>query len=272
MSDNENNTLNKALLSILTPLARLCLRYGRGYREFQDLAKAAFVKVASEDYGVHGRPTNASRIAAMTGLTRKETSQIRRKIEEDKAAITQYSTPVKNVIAAWQTNKEFLDKDAMPAVLPVQGERGSLSALIKQHAGDIPEGAMRKELERVGALEAVNGEARLRSTTLVDPEDEEEAATKLLSGPYPLLAVLAHNDLVVRAGKRWPIETISQRSVPKSELAHVRELVSVRMLAATKTIADLLDAYSTVHDDIGEDKTMVPVSVGIYYAEGLKKS
>ncbi|MBT8088565.1 MAG: hypothetical protein KJO46_11040, partial [Gammaproteobacteria bacterium] len=70
MSDNENNTLNKALLSILTPLARLCLRYGRGYREFQDLAKAAFVKVASEDYGVHGRPTNASRIAAMTGLTR----------------------------------------------------------------------------------------------------------------------------------------------------------------------------------------------------------
>jgi hypothetical protein len=130
---------------------------------------------------------------------------------------------------------------------------------------------MRKELERVGALDLVDGEARLRSTTVVDAKDEADAALKLLSGPYPLLAVLAHNELVVRAGKRWPIETISQRSVPKSELAHVRELVSVRMLAATKTITDLLDAYSTVHDNDGKEASMVPVSVGIYYAEGLEK-
>ena len=156
MGDN-NNKLNKSFLMLLQPLARLFLRFGRGYREYSDLSKAAFVIVASEDYGVHGRPTNVSRIAAMTGLTRKEISRIRTRINDGEAATTERGTPLQEVVAAWHSIDEFLDEDGEPAALPLTGGRGSFQALIKRSAGDIPEGAMRKELERNGAAEVVDG-------------------------------------------------------------------------------------------------------------------
>ena len=66
-----------ALLMALRPLARALLRVGVGYREFADIAKTAFVHVAAEEYGLRGRETNSSRIAVMTGITRKEIRAIR---------------------------------------------------------------------------------------------------------------------------------------------------------------------------------------------------
>ena len=68
MEHRNSNKLNAAFLLLLQPIARLFLRYGRGIKEFYELSKTAFVVVASEDYGVGGRPTNASRVAAMTGI------------------------------------------------------------------------------------------------------------------------------------------------------------------------------------------------------------
>ncbi|MGI9232675.1 MAG: DUF6502 family protein, partial [Woeseiaceae bacterium] len=153
MQERKNNTLNKAFLILLQPIARLFLRFGRGYREYSDLSKAAFVAVASEDYGVHGRPTNVSRIAAMTGLTRKEISRIRARLETGDGAKTERGTPLQELINGWQSNPEFLDHADKPAALSLDGGPGSFQALVKRFAGDIPEGAMRKELQRIGRAE-----------------------------------------------------------------------------------------------------------------------
>ena len=161
MHNHKNNKLNNAFLALLKPLARLFLRHGRGYREYSELSKAAFVAVASADYGVHGRPTNVSRIAAMTGMTRKEISRVRSKIERGDAAVTERCTPIQEVIDAWQTQAEFLDPSGLPAVLPLTGKRGSFQSLLRQFAGDIPAGAMRKELVRVGAARMVDDTLKL---------------------------------------------------------------------------------------------------------------
>ena len=65
-NNNNVNGLNVAFLALLKPLARLFLCFDRGFREFAELSKTAFVAVASDDYGIGGRPTNSSRIAAMS--------------------------------------------------------------------------------------------------------------------------------------------------------------------------------------------------------------
>ncbi len=52
----------------------------------------------------------------------------------------------------------------------MDGKRGSFHSLVKQFAGDIPEGAMRTELERKGAAELNKDEMRLI------PRDESEMA------------------------------------------------------------------------------------------------
>jgi hypothetical protein len=62
---------------LLLPLVRFLLKQGVTFAEFAELAKEAFVLVAREDYGVQGRPTNNSRVAMLTGISRREVSHIR---------------------------------------------------------------------------------------------------------------------------------------------------------------------------------------------------
>lgn len=193
------NKLNNVFFALLQPLARLFLRFGRGYREFSELSKAAFVTVAAEDYGVHGRPTNVSRIAAMTGLTRKEVSRIRKRIDERKAAVTDRGTPLQEVMSAWRSFDEFLSAGGEPAILPLTGKRGSFQSLVRRFAGDIPEGAMRKELQRIGAVR-LSGQTIELCPPSPDIEGAEERMVRQLeAGPHALLVALA-NDAVNNNG------------------------------------------------------------------------
>ena len=186
------NKLNNVFFALLQPVARIFLRFGRGYREFSELSKAAFVAVAAEDYGVHGRPTNVSRIAAMTGLTRKEVSRIRKRIDECRAAITDRGTPLQEVIAAWRTSDEFLGTNDEPAILPLTGKRSSFQSLVRQFAGDIPDGAMRKELQRIGAVQISSQTIRLCPPSPGFEDAEARMARQLEAGPCALLVALAH--------------------------------------------------------------------------------
>ncbi len=70
-----------AFLIALRPIARIFLGFGMGFKEFSDIAKTSFVDVATSEYGLRGRPTNISRVAVMTGLTRKEVRRVREKIK-----------------------------------------------------------------------------------------------------------------------------------------------------------------------------------------------
>ncbi len=269
MQDHNNNKLNHTFFQLLRPVARLFLRFGRGYREYSELSKTAFVSVASKDYGVHGRPTNVSRIAAMTGLTRKEISRIRARIDRGEAAVIERVTPVREVIAAWCTDEEFLDASGAPAALPISGDRGSFRALIRRYAGDIPEGAMKKELQRISAVECDGESLTLQAHRLEDQEAEDAMVSQLRAGPYPLLAAIARNEFVLREEDGWPLETVTRQSIRKSDVRRVRKLVSVRLRAATTNIADLLDAYSTLQNGDSTSEKLVPVSAGVFYTEGL---
>jgi len=179
------------LLKLLRPLARIFLHFGVSYREFCELSKAAFVGVASEDYGVHGRPTNASRIAAMTGLTRKEISRIRGKLESGEGAQTERRSPINEVLSAWCSADEFVDARGRPRRLPLKGERASFESLIAQYAGDIPEGAMRKELLRIDAIELADNKVRILPDGLAKLAADKQKATELLLEPYKQLQAAA---------------------------------------------------------------------------------
>jgi hypothetical protein len=66
MQDRIQQQVLGAFLIVLRPIARIFLRFGIGFREFAEISKAAFVDVASTDFGIRGRPTNISRVAVMT--------------------------------------------------------------------------------------------------------------------------------------------------------------------------------------------------------------
>ena len=62
---------------LLLPVVRFLLKHGVTWSEFGELSKEAYVQVARDDYGIQGRPTNNSRVAMMTGLSRREVAKVR---------------------------------------------------------------------------------------------------------------------------------------------------------------------------------------------------
>jgi uncharacterized protein DUF6502 len=143
--------LLSSLASILKPIVKLMLQAGVGSSEFSTVAKSVFVQVASAEYGFRGRPTNISRVSAMTGISRKEVSRIKTETQIGRWNPDMETSPANSVIHFWHFDPEFSESPGKPRPLPVDGTR-SFTTLVKRYAGDIPVGAMRAELCRAGTV------------------------------------------------------------------------------------------------------------------------
>ena len=79
------------------------IKHGVMHREFVELTKEIYVEIASSDYGLRGRPTNAARMALLTGLDRKEVRRIRKKLDQGAAAPepAHQQDRIARVLAGW---------------------------------------------------------------------------------------------------------------------------------------------------------------------------
>lgn len=156
----------------LRPVARWLLRSGVTFKEFAELARHVFVTTATEEFGIRGRPTNVSRVALLTGLTRREV----RKERLVEAVPTERGEEALNhasrVLSGWHLDAEFLDPNGRPRDLPAEGAAASFAALLKRYAGDIPTTALVKEL--------------LKSKSIAQLEDGSYRALRRYYMPRPM--------------------------------------------------------------------------------------
>ncbi len=167
----QKNILN-GLLKIMLPISRFLLRSGIGYKEFAQVCKSAFVQVATDDYGIRGRPTNISRVAVMTGLTRKEVKKIRNYRVDSAGDLWGVNlSPPTQTLNHWHADPDFCDEEGKPLELPFSGGFPSFTDLVRRYAGDIPPGAMRTELKRSGSvIESEGGKLRALSAVYIPYE------------------------------------------------------------------------------------------------------
>jgi hypothetical protein len=213
------------LTGILKPIVRLLLLCGIGYREFVATAKGAFVEVASEEYGIRGRPTNASRVAAMTGLSRKEVSRIRTNAPTVRWSPDMEATPINMLLHYWHFDLDFSEMPGKPKTLPLEGEP-SFATLVKRYAGDIPVGALKTELCRAGlATETAQGTLVPRKRYSVAASFSEDYLRRLAFSLRTHAGTLAHNAIV-----RSQADAMSQ---PRAETRFDRAAYSGRMTWAS---------------------------------------
>ncbi len=137
MTDSDQKTLFAAILAVMRPVASILLRFGVGYREFSDISKTAFVEAASEEFGLRGRQTNVSRVAAMTGLTRKEVRRIRSlKLLTTLPSAVGHSAPAE-VLHVWHSESRFCSATGAPKALTFDVGPTSFSSLVNSCVGDI---------------------------------------------------------------------------------------------------------------------------------------
>ena len=194
MQNTMQRQILNALLVALRPLARALLRAGIGYREYAEISKSAFVDIATKDYGLRGRPTNISRIAVMTGLTRKEVRRLRDKSEAGEETAAVRSTPMSTILHRWYTEDEFLDESGQPEILNFDGDGGSFSSLVRKFGGDIPSGAMRTELLRIDAIEELpDSKLKVLKRNVSNLDVHDRIINGLASQLYPAALAMEHN-------------------------------------------------------------------------------
>jgi len=271
MQDTIHSQILIALLIALRPLARVLLRAGIGHREFNEVSKSAFVDVATKDYGLRGRPTNISRVAVMTGLTRKEVRRIRDKNESGENIGGTRGTPMGVLLHQWYTEPDFLNPDGTPLDLPFDGSSNSFSELVRRFGGDIPPGAMRTELVRIGVVEElINGRLRPLKRNVSKNEMHDRLIDGLTVVIYPALVALANNTDNESSSPTWVMRTASTSRVREKDVPRVRRIGSDRLTDFVESIDDLFVAYETFHDDDLTESSDKSVGVGVFYFEEKK--
>lgn len=198
MGNEVQDRLLAAVYACLLPLARLLLRTGITYRQFDSVAKRAFVREAMTETDSRGRVANTSRIAVKTGLSRKDVKRVRDLLDEVEGASNlanpDHWGPPARVLHAWHVDSRFTDEGGAPRRLKFQDEEGSFASLVRAVAGDIPPGAIRAELKKCGALiEEADGSVIAVKRYYVPGDVGEKAVAVVSSILFPVVAGIAHN-------------------------------------------------------------------------------
>ena len=187
-------TVIRSCQYLLMPVVRFLLKQGVTWDEFGELSKDAFVTVARADYGVQGRPTNNARVALLTGLSRREVARVRDRLMDAKDdARDLQGNRISQILAAWHVDDEFAE-NGRPKDLSLADQSGSLSSLLKKYAGDLPHGAIRKEMQQRGLLQELeSGHLRVLKRDYIYSEVDPEIVRRMGAALHDHAATLEHN-------------------------------------------------------------------------------
>jgi Family of unknown function (DUF6502) len=267
MQNTSNSLVLSALFAALRPIARLLMKAGVGYREFAEVAKCAFVDVSTSDFGLRGRPTNISRVAVMTGLTRKEVKRLRDKISAGTEVESTKVIPLSEIIHQWHADEDYIDASGNPLELPFDGSDPSFARLVKKYGGDIPPGAMRTELKRVKAVEEKSdGRLFVKRRHIRAVETEKLVQFALGTALLGLANTINHN-VGNNEDHRWVQRVASTKRIRSEDKLRVRKISRDRAEEFVTSIDDLFSAYETIYPDDSAKSDQSVVGVGVYYFE-----
>jgi len=266
MKDELQQTISSAIIRILRPLVRVLLRNGIPYASFAELAKWAYMDVASRDFAIEGRKPSISRVSILTGLSRKEVKRVQGISSlEDRASIERYNRAAR-VISGWLKDPLYLTPKKTPRDLLIEEGKNSFSQLVKAYSGDVPPRAVLDELLRVGVVERDNGRVRLLTKGYIPSKGEVEKLHILGTDVRDLISSIDHN-LVSDPAEAFLQRKVSYDNIPEEQLpairAKIRELGESILESADREIS-ILDR--DVNPEV-EGEGRKRVALGVFYVE-----
>jgi hypothetical protein len=194
MGQEVKDHLRSALSLMFKPLIRLLIAQGVTHAEFSDTAKEVYVETAVRHFEADGR-INKSRIAILTGLTRKEVKNvIDRALATDYKEKT-YSRPTR-VLTGWYSDPAFQGPYGIPLELPYESketEDKSFVELVRRYSGDMAPRQMLNQLLESGSVMEVEGRYKAVSRTFTHSTLSPELIRRLGSVGYRVFSSAAKN-------------------------------------------------------------------------------
>jgi hypothetical protein len=252
--------ISAALIRILRPIVRLLLRNGVTYQAFAETLKVVYVEVAAEEFRIPGRKQSDSRIAVITGLSRKEVKRVAAaEPAADAASYVRFNRAAR-VIEGWNADREFSDAQG-PKHLALEGGPHSFAELVRRYSGDAPPRAVLDELERVGAVaRRDDGRLGLLVRRYQPRTDDADRIAQLGDSAGALLETLDRNvnDPSALRLQRF----VQQAELPAHSVARFEALAAERSQPMIDGIAAWLDDHGLEAGSAGVDRKRV--AVGFY--------
>ncbi len=264
---SHENIIARALVRLLRPLARVLVRFGVAYPVFEELAKRAFVDAATEEPRLPGRRQTASRVALLTGLSRKEVARLRRQPDPDEQDLVDAGlNRAARVVAGWVRDPDFHGEGGVPADLELEGPFG-FDGLARRYSGDMPSRTVLEELERAGAVERTPaGGVRLGSRSYVPGADTAQKLQMLGTDTRDLIETIDHNLASDPGAARFQRKVVYD-NVPEEFVGAFREALETRGQA-------FIEEFDRWLADRDRDRTSgvggsgrVRLGVGVYLIE-----
>jgi len=256
-----------ASLRWLRPIARWLLKSGVTWKEFAELARAVFVSVAAEEFGLRGRPTNVSRIALLTGMTRREVRRYRESQVETPAGDVRAEDDLNHasrVLAGWHLDSEFIDELGQPRALDAKGEGATFEQLVRRYAGDIPATALIKELVRSSSIERTTDGRYRALRRFYMPRAMDGRAVERAGAVIADLAATVEHNLTRDAAQPPRFEGRAQnRHIDRRQLPAFRAFMEREGEAFLERCDEWLSAHEAQQDE-GTPIATLRLGVGVF--------
>jgi hypothetical protein len=165
--------------ALLRPVVRQLIAQGVTYPAFSQLVKEVYIDVATRHFTLDFKPQTDSRVALVTGITRKEIGRLRRGQGAVPISKRGGEPPLPaRVVARWRGGPPYTNPTGTPYELPYESARSvDFVALVAELGGDIPPRAVLDELLRRGEVRLTpRGNVRLLAAAPAAAADAGEAA------------------------------------------------------------------------------------------------
>lgn len=265
--DQRQHALFTAISKLLRPLIRMLLRHGVPYAAFADLAKHEYVNVA-EEFAVAGRKQTNSRVATITGLSRKEVQRVKSLdgIGDPIEIVEKYHRAAR-VVSGWIHAEQYCDKNSVPLPLPFDGGDISFVALVKMFSGDMPPRAVLDELLRNGMVERdADDRLRLVQRVYIPKTGEIEKLSILGADVAGLISTIDHN---IQVGGKDPHfqRKVYYDNLSEEAVAELRLLIAER----SQVLLEFINHWMAQRDRDVNPRAggtgRKAAGIGIYYFE-----
>jgi len=267
MSNKSDQKLFSSVFKLLRPLVKLLLRHGIPYNVFADMARHAYVDVATEEFTLPGRKQTVSRVSVLTGINRKDIAKLHKRPHPLENDTVSHLNRASRVVNAWLTDSQFQDVNTQPKSLPIEGGDASFTELVRRYSGDVTVGAILDELQRINAISVTNGDTVHLQTQAYVPEDDMEEKLRIFgTAAADLLGTLTHN-LDHQTSQKRVQRSVFYSNIPQESLPEIRARSSEEVQAALIQMNQWLSQYDRDENKEITGTGQARAGIGIYYFE-----
>ena len=255
---------------LMEPIVSLLIRSGITHRAFTKLCKQIFVEVAAREYGIHGRDTNDTRIAMLTGIDRREVNRLKNQIagEKPEQLGLQNQNRVTRLLSGWHMDPDFLDADGKPIALQQKGSHPSFETLANRYGGDVTVSALLSEMIR-GQVVVKNSDNTLQALQryYIPSRHDLDALIRASAVIRDFSDLLVHNLYIAEPEKDIPFKferTAINTRIDPEMLPDFHDFLDREGQAFLESV----DQWLTDHEHTDDDQeNTLSLGVGVYFID-----